>query len=317
MINPQLQALEQQFQPSVLTPIQEDFLAEKRINLWLKRDDLLHPIISGNKWRKLKYSLNHALSLDKATLISMGGAYSNHLHALAFVGKCLNLKTKAFIRGEEPKALNPTLQDLIAWNMELEFISRSDYRILRTFKTYDSLPNLKPDEYWIPEGGYLPLALSGVVELVQEITIDYDVICTACGTGTTLAGIINAVPEHTQVLGFAALKGADFLVQDVKHILMTASPLKDWQSCADINNNWQINLDYHFGGFAKAMPELLNFIADFEKRHLVSLEPIYTGKMLFGLYDLIQKNYFKPGQTIIAVHTGGLQGNRGFTFNID
>jgi 1-aminocyclopropane-1-carboxylate deaminase len=315
MINPQLIALAQQFQSSILTPIHEDFLQQKQIELWLKRDDLIHPIISGNKWRKLKYSLNHGLSLHKDTLISMGGMYSNHLHALAFAGKCLNLKTRAFIRGEKPTVLNSTLQDLILWGMELEFISRSDYRALRIFKTYDALPNLKDNEYWIPEGGYLSLALQGVAELISEINIDYDVICTACGTGTTLAGIINAVPEHAQVIGFSALKGADFLMVDVKNILMTGSPLKDCQSSENLNKNWQINLDYHFGGFAKTTPQLLEFIARFEQHHHIALEPIYTGKMLFGLYDLIQRGYFKAGQKVIAVHTGGLQGKRGFKVN--
>jgi 1-aminocyclopropane-1-carboxylate deaminase len=303
LINPQLITLEQQFHPSVLTPIRENFLEQHGIELWLKRDDLLHPIISGNKWRKLKYSLNHALSLNKNTLISMGGAYSNHLHALAFVGNALNLKTKAFIRGEKPAMLNPTLQDLILWGMELEFISRSDYRILRNFKTHDALPELKSHEYWIPEGGYLPLALQGVAELVSEISSGYDVLCVACGTGTTLAGIINAVPESVQVIGFAALKGATFLAEDVKSLLPeTTLPQK----------NWLINLDYPFGGFAKTTPQLLDFIDHFEEKHGIALEPIYTGKMLFGLYELMAQDHFNAGQKIIAVHTGGLQGRRGF-----
>jgi 1-aminocyclopropane-1-carboxylate deaminase len=311
MINPQLITLEQQFHPSVLTPIREDFLAQHGIELWLKRDDLLHPIISGNKWRKLKYSLNHALSRNKNTLISMGGAYSNHLHALAFVGNALNLQTKAFIRGEKPTVLNPTLQDLLAWKMELAFISRSDYRMLRNFKTHDALPNLKNTEYWLPEGGALALALQGVAELVSETNLDYDVICAACGTGTTLAGIINAVPKDKQIIGFSALKGADFLSADIQQILRTASPFKDWQSYEE-HKNWQIKLNYHSGGFAKTTPALLGFMKEFEQRHAIALEPIYTGKMLFGLYDLIAQNYFQAGQKIIAIHTGGLQGNRGF-----
>lgn len=303
MLNQPLIALEQQFQRSVLTPIHEDFLEQRQIQLWLKRDDLIHPIISGNKWRKLKYSLNHALSLNKNTLISMGGAYSNHLHALAFVGKLLNLHTKAFIRGEKPAQLNPTLQDLINWDMELEFISRGDYRVLRDFKTHDGLPELKANEYWIPEGGFLPLALQGVAELISEINIDYDVICSACGTATTLAGIINAVPEQAQVIGFAALKGADFLAHDVDLLLPETAASK---------KNWQINLDYHFGGFAKTTPQLLEFMASFEQRQGIALEPLYTGKLLFGLYELIQQNYFSTGQKIIAIHTGGLQGKRSF-----
>ena len=305
MLHPDLIALENHFQPSILTPIHADFLSEKNIELWLKRDDLLHPIISGNKWRKLKYSLNHALSLEKTTLVSMGGAYSNHLHALAFVGKCLNLKTKAFIRGEKPVILNSTLQDLLAWNMALEFVSREEYRTLRNFKSHDTFPDLKNDGYWIPEGGYLPFALQGVGECIAEIQSDYDVICTACGTGTTLAGLINAVPKQKKVIGFAALKGADFLIDEVTNLLPNA----------DLSKNWQINLDYHFGGFAKKTPSLLQFIADFEQHHHVSLEPIYTGKLLFGLFELIQRDFFPAGTKIIALHTGGLQGKRGFEFS--
>jgi 1-aminocyclopropane-1-carboxylate deaminase len=305
VLHPQLSRLERQFQSAVLTPIQDDFLTEKQLELFLKRDDLLHPVISGNKWRKLKYSLNHALYLQKDTLISMGGAYSNHLHALAFAGKLLNLNTKAFIRGERPAILNPTLQDLTDWNMQFQFISRSDYRELRNFKHYAALPELKSNEYWIPEGGALTFALQGVAESVTEINGDYDVICAACGTGTTLAGIIQAVAAQKQVLGFSALKGGDFLVNDINALLASAnSPLNLTAQ------NWRINTDYHFGGFAKTTPQLLNFIAAFEQRHGIALEPVYTGKMLFGLYALIQRGYFPPGQKIIALHSGGLQGKR-------
>ncbi len=294
-------ALEKQFSRSELTPIHAPSLAEQQLEVWLKRDDLLHPIISGNKWRKLKYALNHALSLHKTTLISMGGAYSNHLHALAFVGNALNLNTKAFIRGERPTVLNPTLQDLMAWNMHLTFVSRSEYRQLRLYKAFNALPDLHSNEYWIPEGGAMDCALQGVREIIQEIPIAYDVICTACGTGTTLAGIISGVPETTQVMGFAALKGADFLNADVAKMLSTQQ---------SIRKNWQIQLNYHLGGFAKQTPLLSKFIHDFAQHHAVNLEPIYTGKMLFGLYDLIYQGYFSTGQRIIALHTGGLQGNR-------
>lgn len=300
-LNLRLLAIEKQFSTSILTQIHAPFLLNHGIELWLKRDDLLHPIISGNKWRKLKYNLNHALSLNKHTLVSMGGAYSNHLHALAFVGKQLNLKTKAFIRGERPAILNPTLQDLIAWDMQLEFVSRSTYRQLRSFKQHTDMQGLNQEDYWIPEGGATALALQGVAELITEIDCDYDVICTACGTATTLAGIIQATAETTQVLGFAALKGADFLTADV-NALLANHPAR----C----KNWQIILDYHCGGFAKTTPQLIEFIEDFESKHSIALEPIYTGKMLFGLYALIEQGYFKSGQRIIALHTGGLQGKR-------
>ena len=303
MVHKQLIVLEQKLGTSILNKIDEPYLKEQRIELWLKRDDLLHPVISGNKWRKLKYILDHAFTLKSQKIISMGGAYSNHLHALAYVGNKLGIATAAKIRGEQPEVLNSTLSDLVSWGMALEFVSRSEYRQLRTFKDYDALPRLQVGEYWLPEGGAMDSALQGVAELVDELTVDYDVLCVPCGTATTLAGIINAAPEDKQVVGFSALKGASFLSADVLQMLKN-------KPC--LNKDWFIELDYHFGGFAKVSPALLDFINNFEQTHSIQLEPIYTGKMLYGIYALIKQGFFKPGQKIIAVHTGGLQGNRGF-----
>jgi len=304
MLNKQLIVIEKTLGVSTLTQIIEPFIQEQGIELYLKRDDLLHPIISGNKWRKLKYILEHALSLNTHKIISMGGAYSNHLHALAYVGKLLGIQTEARIRGERPEVLNPTLSDMSAWGMHLEFVSRSDYRLLRAYKAYDTLPGLQKGEYWLPEGGAMDLALLGVAELVAEIDLDYDVLCVPCGTATTLAGIVSAAPNNKQVLGFAALKGAEYLNQEVNALL---------KNTACHNNSWIIQLQYHFGGFAKIKPELLRFIQQFEQTQRIKLELIYTGKMLYGIYDLINQGYFKSGQRIIAIHTGGLQGNRGFS----
>ena len=265
---------------------------------------LLHPIISGNKWRKLKYILDHVLSTGVDRIVSMGGAYSNHLHALAYTGKMLGIKTTGIIRGEMPKVLNPTLSDIKAWGMQLEFVSRTEYRQLRQYREWNDLPAQKFGGYWIPEGGASKLALKGVSELVDEIDKAFDTLCVPCGTGATLAGIVPALPENTGVIGFAALKGADFLNEDVSRLLNC--------NCHIPVANWQINLDYHFGGFARTQPELLTFINNFEKNNAIPLEPIYTGKMMWGIYDLITKGYFKPGQRIVALHTGGLQGKRGF-----
>ena len=297
-MHPELIKLEKTFKPSLLTKIDVPLCAHKAIELWLKRDDQLHPVISGNKWRKLKFSLDHALYSGADTIISMGGVYSNHLHALAFAGKALGLKTIAYIRGEAPAVLTPTLVDLTAWGMELRFISRTDYRQLRHYKGCLDLPGLKPQQYWLPEGGAQALALNGVAELVAEIDVAYDYLCVPCGTGATLAGLIAATPNNVSLLGFAALKNAGFLNTDVSSLL------------AQDKNNWQINLDYHFGGFASTTPELLSFISAFETQTGIPLEPVYTGKMMYALYDLISKAYFSAGQRIIAVHTGGLQGDR-------
>jgi 1-aminocyclopropane-1-carboxylate deaminase len=298
-MSPALLNLEQTFKPSPLVPIYDTLFDQHQIEVWLKRDDLLHPVISGNKWRKLKYCLEHALSLGKDTIVSMGGPYSNHLHALAYSGKELGVKTIGLVRGDPLPSLTPTLLDAQAWGMELKFISRTDYRQLRQYKAFDSLPGLEPQQYWLPEGGAQLLALSGVAEMVKEITVPYDTICVACGTGTTLAGIADAVSEPISVLGFAVLKHAEFLQADVAALL--PRPLK----------HWQIHLNYHFGGFGQTNSALLAFIEEFEFKTKISLEPVYTGKMMYALWDLIQKGYFMPGQRIIAVHTGGLQGNRG------
>ena len=300
-MHPELIKLEKTFKPSILTKIDDLLLDRYEIELWMKRDDLLHRVISGNKWRKLKYILDHVLSSGADTMISMGGAYSNHLHALAYAGKVVGLKTLGIVRVEQPETLTSTLRDMQNWGMELKFVFRSDYRLLRQYKGCHDLPGLNPQQYWLPEGGAQPLALIGVAELVNEIDVPYDILCAPCGTGATLAGIIDAVPDQVSVIGFAALKNAGFLTADVKSLLPRFS------------NNWQINQDYHFGGFAKTSAELMAFIKDFELKNKIPLEPIYTGKMMYALYDLIAKRYFKPGQRVIAVHTGGLQGKRGFT----
>ncbi|PKM37743.1 MAG: 1-aminocyclopropane-1-carboxylate deaminase, partial [Gammaproteobacteria bacterium HGW-Gammaproteobacteria-10] len=154
--------------------------------------------------------------------------------------------------------------------------------------------------YWLPEGGSVDLALQGVAELVSEIDIPYDVVCCPCGTGTTLAGIIEAVRPGVQVIGFSALKGGSFLKRDVEALLTQS------------RENWDIVTDYHFGGFARTKPELIEFIEQFLNENSVLLEPIYTGKMFYGIYDLIEKGYFPAGRRIVAIHTGGLQGNRVF-----
>ncbi len=283
---------------AIIVPIQHPALAYNKVHLYMKRDDLLHPIISGNKWRKLKYTLLHALNKGQQHLISMGGAYSNHLHALAYIGYKLNLKTTGLIRGEQPEKDNRTLSDLRRWGMSLEFVSRSRYRELRKYRTFDSAPAKQYDGFWIPEGGANQEALRGVAEILKEVDMEFDTLALACGTGTTLAGLAKKLPRTQHALGFSALKGGGFLEKDVKKLLKNKSI-----------NNWSINFDYHFGGFAKTTDELTAFVNEFQSYNDIPLEPIYNGKMLYGLIDMIKNERFKKGQTLIAIHTGGLQGN--------
>lgn len=295
-----LSGLEASLNPAPVERIHHSTIDDCGVELFIKREDLLHPIISGNKWRKLKYILQHALSLETKHLISMGGPWSNHLHALAFVGQQLNIKTTGIIRGEEPENKSTTLQDMQSWGMELVYVSRSEFRELREFQAYDSQPAQKYAGYWIPEGGASPLALQGVAEILDELGDDsFDTIALACGTGTTLAGLASHQYQK-QLLGFAALKGAAFLNDDVSKLVSTE------------HNNWSINLDYHFGGFAKTEQRLLDFMDEFEKQTAIQLDPIYTGKMMFGLFELIQEDKFAPDHKILAIHTGGLQGRAGF-----
>jgi 1-aminocyclopropane-1-carboxylate deaminase len=284
---------------AIIEPVQHPALAYNKVQLHIKRDDLLHPVISGNKWRKLKYILLHALNKGHQHLISMGGAYSNHLHALAYIGHKLNLKTTGLIRGEEPEKDNKTLSDLRRWGMTLEFVSRSRFRELRKYRTFDSEPAKLYNGFWIPEGGANQEALRGVGEILKEIDMEFNTLAIACGTGTTLAGLAKKLPRTHRVLGFSALKGGGFLEKDVKKLLKDKSI-----------NNWSINFDYHFGGFAKTTDELTSFINEIQSYKDIPLEPIYNGKMLFGLIDMIKNERFKKGQTIIAIHTGGLQGDR-------
>ncbi len=343
-----LDQFEQQLQPSVLTRVDDAFLQQHNIELWIKRDDLLHPIVSGNKWRKLKPVLHHAFSNNKDSIISMGGQYSNHLHALAYIGKILNISTTAFVRGERLEPLSPTLKDCCEWGMQLKFVSRSNYRELRDVA---EIPMQQVNEYWLPEGGAVEYALQGVGKIIEEVNISYDVLCVPCGTATTLAGLVANNREQKMLIGFAALKGRSFLGQNVQKLLRTYSrslraaascvrterrnrsfhgvnedfkfrPSANGSGAVDLeqvltgkmmtNKNWFINHDYHFGGFARIRPELIHFIHHFQQQTGIELEPVYTGKMLFGIYDLIKQGFFRAGQRIIAVHTGGLQGNRGF-----
>ena len=284
---------------AIIEPIQHPILDEYKIELYIKRDDLLHPVISGSKWRKLKYTLLHALNQGHQHLISMGGAYSNHLHALAYIGHRLNLKTTGLIRGEQPAEENQTLSDLRKWGMTLEFVSRSAFRELRKNRAHNEKLQKQYGGFWIPEGGANEYALNGISEIVKEIDMDFITLALACGTGTTLAGLAKSLPRELRVLGFSALKGGGFLEKDIKKLLRK-----------DSKHNWSVNFDYHFGGFAKSNEELTSFIEEFQSHNNIPLEPIYNGKMLFGLFDLIKNGRFKKEQPIIAIHTGGLQGNR-------
>ncbi|MFW1690139.1 1-aminocyclopropane-1-carboxylate deaminase/D-cysteine desulfhydrase [Acinetobacter ursingii] len=268
------------------------------IHLDLKRLDLIHPHISGNKFYKLKYNLQHAKQLGLDTLITFGGAFSNHIAATAYAAHYFGFRSIGIIRGEElaDQRLNHTLSTASQFGMQLEFINRQDYRNKDQADFLAELQSRFPNAYIIPEGGTNSLAIQGCKEILSEQDRqNYDVICCAVGTGGTITGLIESSHFNQNILGFSALKG-DFLTHDVAHL--TAK------------KNWKIIDDYCCGGYAKTSAQLIEFIQLFEKQYQIPLEPIYTGKMLFGIFDLIEKAYFPPHTRILAIHSGGLQGRQ-------
>ena len=269
------------------------------VELFIKREDAIHPIISGNKYRKLKYNIEAAKIEGKHTLLTFGGAFSNHIAAVAEAGRVYNLKTIGIIRGEELSSKindNATLKYAQDCGMQFKFISRTDFR---NKEDLDFIGNLKQefgDFYAIPEGGSNTLAVKGCEEILTKADSNFNYICAPVGTGGTLAGLINASKSNQQVLGFSALKG-DFLQEDISKFAK--------------QDNWKLITDYHFGGYAKINAELITFMNGFKALNNVRLDPVYTGKMLFGIQDMINKDYFPKGSKILVIHTGGLQGITG------
>ncbi|MGG7036169.1 MAG: 1-aminocyclopropane-1-carboxylate deaminase/D-cysteine desulfhydrase [Flavobacterium sp.] len=266
------------------------------IVLTIKREDLIHPFVSGNKFRKLKYNLLQAKTENKKTLLTFGGAFSNHILAVAAAGKEFGFKTIGIIRGEELQGKideNPTLKQAQEFGMVFDFVSRENYRNKTDAVFVGQLIQKFGDFYLIPEGGTNELAVKGCEEILTEEDADFDYICTAVGTGGTISGIINCSKNGQQVLGFPALKG-DFLTEDIRKFAN--------------KNNWKLITDYHFGGYGKVTEGLIVFMNDFYKKHKILLDPVYTGKMVYGFFDLMAKNYFPKGSKILLIHTGGLQG---------
>lgn len=274
-----------------------------KVRLFIKREDLIHPVISGNKWRKLKYNLLEAKSAGCQTLLTFGGAYSNHIHATAGAARQFGFKSIGIIRGEEHLPLNPTLKEASAMGMELYYMDRGTYREKHTAAVLDDLRDLFGEFYLVPEGGTNQLALKGTAEIVEDIQADYDYFIASCGTGGTLAGIIAGLNGKGSALGFAVLKG-DFLAAEISQLLTKNDSV--------VPNNWSVNNDYHFDGYAKYNMQLVSFINKFSQQNKIPLDPIYTGKMMYGIIDLIKQEYFPQNARILAIHTGGLQGVKGF-----
>ncbi len=289
--------------PTPLQALSHELLREKDISLFLKRDDLTHPDVQGNKWRKLKYNLEFANENNYPAILTFGGPMSNHIYSTAAAGKLFGLKTIGVIRGYAHLPLTPTLAFAKAQGMELHFLSKGEYENRFSESSIEQLMHAYGNFYAIPDGGSNAMAVKGVVEMMQEIDIDYDVCCVAMGTGGTTAGCI-AGSNGKAVIGFSSLKGEGNLSIEVERLVHEYSILAE----TTYANNWTINKDYHFGGYGKTTVELLAFVQQFETEHNILLDPVYTSKMMFGLFDMIQNDYFARGSKILAIHTGGLQG---------
>lgn len=267
--------------------ISTPFSENKMVQVLVQREDLIHPICSGNKWWKLKYNLQEAVKDKKESVLTFGGAHSNHILATAYACNSLNLNSIGIIRGEDVK--NSTLTQASKLGMELHFIDRGLYRKKDIIDWGEKFNNA----YILPEGGMNFLAIKGCQEMLA--TSDFDYVCCCVGTGGTLAGIVNSLQGSQEAIGIPVLKGGDFLNDIINEYVIS-------------NTNWHLNNDYHFGGYAKMTKELLDFMNTFKATFHFSLDPVYTAKLFFGVFDLIQKGFFKKKSKVLILHSGGLQG---------
>jgi len=274
--------------------IKDELFDKKGLEVFIKRDDLIHPIISGNKWRKLKYLLKKAQAVNKTHLVTFGGAFSNHLLATAAAAAKFGFKATGIVRGEPVN--NDTLFLCRLHGMNLLFTDRESYRDKPAL--YKKHFANDTDAFFIDEGGASVEGAIGCSELIDELSEPYDHIFCACGTGTTAAGIINGIQRHrlsTQFHAVPVFKNGGFIRDEIDKFLLKPA-------------NYHLHTNYHFGGYGKTEERLIEFIKQFVASTGILIEPVYTGKMLFALYDLAAKDYFKPGSRILAIHSGGMWG---------
>jgi 1-aminocyclopropane-1-carboxylate deaminase len=282
--------------PSPVEELRDDRLADAGLRLYLKRDDLINGDIPGNKWRKLKYNIETAGAEGRGVLLTFGGAYSNHIRAVASAGYHFGFSTIGVIRGEEHLPLNPSLSCAADLGMRLAYLDRAAYRKKMEPEIIGMLHEQFGDFFLLPEGGSNANAARGCAEIAAEIGLSFDVICCPCGTGGTLAGLAHSLAAGQRALGFAALKGGEFLARQVEELQVHAF--------GESSGNWTIEYGFHFGGLAKRKPELDLFIADFRQRHGLSLDWVYTAKMMYGIYALAGSAVLPAGSAVVALITG-------------
>ncbi|MBW4557178.1 MAG: pyridoxal-phosphate dependent enzyme [Trichormus sp. ATA11-4-KO1] len=280
------------------------------VELSVLRLDCLHPLVNGNKWFKLKYNLLEAKQQNLTTLLTFGGAYSNHIFATAAAGNLLGFRTIGVIRGEERLPLNPTLSFAVQQGMQLVYLNRESYRQRHTSELQKDLRQCFGEIFIISEGGSNLNGVRGCTEIVGEVEEAFNIICLACGTGTTLAGITLSLNQKQRVIGFPVLKNGGFLTQEIasllENYLASGLPAPNNSPAA-----WELVCDYHMGGYAKVNDELVMFRQQFEQAHGIPLDYVYTAKMFYGVMDLLQQGFFHKGDRLLLIHTGGLQGNIG------
>ncbi|MFN3341302.1 MAG: 1-aminocyclopropane-1-carboxylate deaminase/D-cysteine desulfhydrase [Flavobacteriales bacterium] len=293
--------------PSPVERIEHPLLKSKSIELFIKRDDLMHTEISGNKYRKLHYNLAQAELLKKETILTFGGAFSNHIAATASACALAGIKSIGIIRGEEADLENPTLKRAHENGMIIHPITRERYDQKEEPLFHEELRELFGNIYIIPEGGKNYYGVNGCIEILQEVKEEFDLVCCAVGTGTTLSGLSIGLNEQQRIIGFPAIKSGEYLLEEVKSLLHWSLFDEEWVE--SIVKKISLQCDFHFGGFAKSNPKLLQFISDFESITGIPLDKVYTGKMMFGLMEMIRNGSITGGTRILIYHSGGLQGN--------
>jgi 1-aminocyclopropane-1-carboxylate deaminase len=282
--------------PSPLDELPDGRLTRAGVRLYLNRDDLNSPEIPGNKWRKLKYNLAAARAQGHQVLLTFGGAYSNHIRATAAAGHYFGFATIGVIRGEEHLPLNPSLDYAVRHGMRLVYLDRAAYRDKMSADVIAGLHDRFGDFHLLPEGGSNAAALRGCAEIPGEIGRPFDLICCPCGTGGTLAGLAHGLGARQRALGFSVLKGGQFLARDIAGLQREAFGTS--------GENWSVEHEFHFGGFARRKPALEEFIADFRARHTLVLNWVYTAKMMYGIFALAERGAFPAGTSVVAVITG-------------
>ncbi len=284
--------------PSPIQEIKDVLYASKELEVFVKRDDLIDAVISGNKWRKLKHNFQEAFNQKKQTILTFGGAYSNHIAATSEAAKRYGLRSIGIIRGDELNyKSNSTLSRANANGMQLVFISREEYALRNDSRFLQEIFERYHKPFIIPEGGANRLGVLGCSEIYDELEEHFDYICLSSGTGTTAAGMLKVIKDENLIV-FPALKGANFLENAILRL-------------SEINQSEQLhlNLDYHFGGYGKINQELLNYMNDFKKKHKIELDRVYTSKLFYGVEALMKKDFFPAKSRVLLIHTGGLQGN--------